>query len=437
MVNAMPEPASPWRRLVSIWRTADSGVREGGPEPVRRRLVLGTAPAAATMLRLCPAPVLATLTASRGSPARADGTAGGKAGLTTLTDRPLNAETPAHLLDPSVTPIDRFFVRNNGLPPTVEHRDADSWVLEIAGESCLRPMRITLGELKRRFPHHTYRLVIECAGNGRREYTPATPGNQWSVGAVGCAEWTGVRLRDVLTYCGIADDAVYVAYEGADRHLSGNPDKRPISRGVPVDAALEDEALLAWQMNGAPLPPLHGQPLRLVIAGRPGSVSGKWLTRLLVRDRVHDGAKMGGKSYRLPCRPVAPGTKVDDADMCIIERLPVKSLITAPRSGSVHEAGDALPLRGHAWSGEHRVAQVQLSMDFGQTWQEALLEAPVNRLAWQDWHQRLTLPTKPGYYEIWARAVDTAGRAQPMVLPGWNPKGYLNNACHRIAIRVT
>ncbi|HZW60480.1 MAG TPA: sulfite oxidase [Woeseiaceae bacterium] len=357
----------------------------------------------------------------------------GKDGLVVLNDRPINAETPAHLLNDDVTPASRLFVRNNGIPPA--NVEAAGWRLEIGGESCRRPMRMTLGELQQTFRHYTLQLQIECGGNGRSEFNPPASGNQWTTGAIGCPEWTGVRLRDVLEHVGVDDDAVYVAYEGADVHLSGDPAKRPISRGVPLAKALEAESMLVWALNGAPLPVLHGAPLRMLCAGWPASVSGKWLSRLLIRDRVHDGAKMTGQSYRVPCKPVAPGTEVADEDMCIIESMPVKSLLTMPKSGITHALGDALAVRGHAWAGDLAVRRVSTSIDFGATWQRARLQKPVNRLAWQHFDAAVTFP-QTGYYEIWARAEDAGGRAQPMVLPGWNPRGYLNNACHRIAVRV-
>jgi hypothetical protein len=121
--------------------------------------------------------------------------------------------------------------------------------------------------------------------------------------------------------------------------------------------------------------------------------------------------------------------------MCIIESMPVKSLVTYPRSGIEHPAGQSLNVRGHAWAGDHSVRQVYVSADFGATWSPAELAPPANRLAWQRWRASLTLP-EAGYYEIWARAVDSQGRSQPMVMPAWNPKGYLNNACHRIAVQA-
>ncbi len=199
--------------------------------------------------------------------------------------------------------------------------------------------------------------------------------------------------------------------------------------------ALEDETLIAWAMNDEPIPALHGGPLRLVAGGWPGSVCGKWLTRLRLRDRVHDGAKMGGKSYSVPCEPVMAGSDVPDSAMCIIESMPVKSLITFPESGITHDSSLPMALRGHAWAGDLTVQAIAISIDFGQTWQGAQLQPPANRLAWQRWHARVTFPGS-GYFEVWARATDSTGRSQPMVLPGWNPRGYLNNACHRLAVQV-
>jgi DMSO/TMAO reductase YedYZ molybdopterin-dependent catalytic subunit len=359
----------------------------------------------------------------------------GKEGLVVLNDRPINAETPPWLLDDEVTPAKHLFVRNNGVPPLLEGIDPENWILEIGGESCLERQRFTVAQLKERFEQHSYQLLIECGGNGRSEFNPPAKGNQWTTGGVGCPRWTGVRLRDVLEACGIADDAVYIGYYAADAHLSGDPNKHPISRGVPMSKALEDETLIAWAMNDEPIPHLNGYPLRLVIGGWPASVSGKWLNRIVVRNRVHDGEKMGGSSYRVPCQPVAPGSKVPDEELCIIEAMPVKSLVTFPRSGVEHPVAEPLEVRGHAWAGDLEVSALQVSIDFGATWSAAELAPPANRQAWQRWRANVQLPQK-GYYEIWARATDNHGRSQPMVMPAWNPKGYLNNACHRIAVQA-
>jgi len=244
-----------------------------------------------------------------------------------------------------------------------------------------------------------------------------------------------VRLKDVLDDAGLAPSAVYVAYYGEDVHLSGDPRKVAISRGIPIEKAIDEWTLLAWEMNGDPLPAQHGFPLRLVAPGFPASASGKWLTRLWVRDRVHDGPKMGGYSYRVPRHPVEPGTDVPESDMKIIEAMPVKSILTRPSTGVEHPVSEALSLRGHAWCGDGPVAAMHVSSDFGATWLEAELKAPRNPFAWQGFNASIRFPTT-GHYEVWARATDHAGRQQPMVIPGWNPRGYLNNAMHRIAIRV-
>ena len=354
----------------------------------------------------------------------------GKDGLVILNDRPLNAETPAHLLDDPVTPTHRHFIRNNGIPPT--ELSAEGWRLRIDG-LVERPMTLSIEALKERFEVVTRRLVIECGGNGRAFFDPPASGNQWTYGAVGCAAWTGVRLSDVLAAAGLADAVVYTAHEGADSHLSGDPAKLPISRGVPIDKAMDGTALIAFAMNGAAIHPMNGAPLRLVVPGWPGSCSQKWLTRIRLRDRVHDGAKMAAPSYSVPDYPVAPGEDVPLADFRTIQAMPVKSLITHPADGAGIE-GRTVETRGHAWAGDRTVREMHVSIDFGATWQRATLDPPANPGAWQHWRARLDFPMA-GYYEIWARAVDDHGVAQPFTLD-WNPKGYLNNWYHRAAVRV-
>jgi sulfite oxidase len=350
-----------------------------------------------------------------------------------LNDKPLNIEAQAHLLDDKITPNSSMFIRNNGLVP--EEIAAKTWTLTIDGESVKNKKTYTLAELKSKFEQHTYQLTLECGGNGRAEFDPPAKGNQWTVGAVHCASWSGVRLRDVLEDAGIKSNAVYIGFHAVDKHLSMDPKKEPISRGCPMSKALQDETLLAFKMNGDDISLIHGYPLRLVAGGWPASVSGKWVNRISIRDKVHDGTKMTGTAYRVPCEPVAPGEKVKDEDMCIIESMPVKSLITYPKTGAILNKGKSLNIRGHAWAGELEVAEMEYSIDFGSTWKTCNVEKPANRLAWQHFSATVDFP-KSGYYEVWARATDNRGMAQPMILPGWNPKGYLNNACHRIAVKV-
>lgn len=353
--------------------------------------------------------------------------------MTLLNNKPWNMEAKAHLLDDAITPNKYMFVRNNGLVPEID-RKVD-WKLTIDGEAVKIPKSYSLKELKSKFKPYTYQLTLECGGNGRSEFNPPAKGNQWTIGAVSCASWTGVRLRDILEDVGIKENAVYIGYHAVDEHLSRNPNKEAISRGVPIQKALQDETLLAFQMNGEDIPLVHGYPLRLVAGGWPASASGKWINRISIRNKIHDGAKMTGTAYRIPCETVAPGEKVADEDMCIIESMPVKSLITYPKSGAILKKQQALNIKGHAWAGELEVSKVEYSIDFGATWSPCILEKPVNRLAWQHFSATIDFPKK-GYYEVWARATDTREVAQPMLVPGWNPKGYLNNACHRIAIKI-
>ena len=355
----------------------------------------------------------------------------GKEGLTVLNDRPLNAETPPHLLDDEVTPVARHFVRNNGIVP--QDMNPHAWELRIDG-LVERPMTLSISQLRDRFEVVTHRLVIECGGNGRAGFEPPARGNQWTYGAVGCSEWTGVRLADVLEAAGARESAIYTAHEGADLHLSGTPGKLPISRGVPLAKAMDPYNLIAFAMNGGPMHPMNGAPLRLVIPGWPGSCSQKWLTRIWLRDVVHDGPKMTGSSYRVPPHPVAPGESVPDEDMQIIHAMPVKALITRPETG-LTLAGRELEVAGHAWAGDTEVARVDLSTDYGATWQPAGLAAPHNPHAWQRFSAQVKFP-KAGYYQVWARATDREGVSQPFT-PAWNPKGYLNNALHSISVRVT
>jgi DMSO/TMAO reductase YedYZ molybdopterin-dependent catalytic subunit len=354
----------------------------------------------------------------------------GKDGLTLMNDRPVNAETPAHLLDDAITPTERHFIRNNGLLP--DSMDAETWTLTVDG-FVDTPMTMTIAELRETFEVITRALHIECGGNGRYAFDPPARGNQWTYGAVGCAEWTGVRLRDVLEAAGVQAAAVYTAHEGADIHLSGEPGRFALSRGLPIAKALDDDVMIAFEMNGAPLHPMNGAPLRLVAPGWPGSCSQKWLTRIWIRDVEHDGQGMTGQSYRMPAYPVAPGTEVPEEDMVVMGPMPVKSLVTFPANGA--ETGLETEVRGHAWVGDRTVERLEISIDFGATWVEASLDAPVNRGAWQNWRTDVSFP-QAGYYEIWARATDSEGTSQPHAI-AWNPRGYGNNTMHRVGVMAS
>jgi len=358
----------------------------------------------------------------------------GKAGLIVLEERPLNCETPAHLLDDDVTPTANMYIRNNGIPPEPT-ADPDKWQITIDGE-VNTPLKLTLGELKKRFANVTLKLQLECGGNGRSFFVPEARGNQWGHGAAGQPEWTGVRLRDVLNAAGLKPNAVYTAHYGADQHLSGDPKRTPLSRGVRLVKAMEQHSLIVFAMNGKPLHIMHGFPVRLVVPGWSGSASQKWLTRIWIRDKEHDGPGMTGTSYRLTNVPMVPGAKHDPKNMQILEAMPMRSLITNVADGTELPAGTRdLALRGHAWAGEKKIAAMHVSIDYGQTWTSAEVAPPVNKYAWQNWRVNLRLPSH-GYFELWSRATDNAGHMQPHVAPNWNPSGYGGNPFHRVAVLV-
>ena len=207
----------------------------------------------------------------------------GKDGLVVLNERPLNAETPPRLLDDAVTPTARHFVRNNGIPPA--SMDPTGWRLTLDG-LVETPLTLGIDALRQRFEVVTARLVLEFAGNGHAFFDPPASGAQWTYGAVACAEWTGVRLADLLKAAGVKSGVVYTAHEGADTHPSGESGRQVLSRGVPIAKAMDPHTLVAFAQNGAPIHPMNGAPLRLVVPGWPGSCSQKWLTRVWLRDRL-------------------------------------------------------------------------------------------------------------------------------------------------------
>jgi sulfite oxidase len=353
--------------------------------------------------------------------------------LVVLGERPLVAETPEQWLDDDTTPTDKFFVRNNGQIPEAAS-NPDSWKIVVDGE-VNQKLELTLGELKSRFRPVTRRLILECGGNGRSFFTPQARGNQWTNGGAGSAEWTGVPLVDVLQAAGVKPSAVFTGHYGADRSLA-DASKDALSRGVPMQKAMDANNLIVFAMNGQPLSNIHGGPVRLVIPGWPGSVSSKWLTRVWVRDKVHDGAGMGGTSYRVAIKPMVPGDRVDPDNFRDLESMPVRSIITSPANGtSFGKEVREVRLRGAAWAGDLTVQRVDVSIDYGATWQPAQLQGPKNPYDWQRWTATVRVPSE-GYYEIWTRATDSRGTMQPHIAGNWNPQGYGANPMHRVAIRI-
>jgi len=346
-----------------------------------------------------------------------------------LLDTPdTNAETPAHCLDDDITPLHRLFVRSTGRVPDLSEADVARWTLTVDG-FVRTPRSFTLDELKERFETVTQAVVMECAGNGRAYFTEKTGSAIWFRGAVGCARWTGVRLADVLRACDVLPEAVYTAHHSPDRAIDG--DGPALSRGVPIAKALAPETMIAFAINGEPLPLLHGGPLRIVTPGYPGAAWQKWLNRIELRDREHDGPKMTGVWYRMPRVPMKPGEPVDESLMDVITDMPVRSLITVPADGFIASVGKPLTVRGHAWGGHTPVASVEVSFDGGSTWTGAALEPAEDRFAWRRFTAALDKPMA-GAIEIVARAMDAQGSTQPLDSVPWNPQGYCNNVAHRV-----
>jgi DMSO/TMAO reductase YedYZ molybdopterin-dependent catalytic subunit len=354
-------------------------------------------------------------------------------GLSVLGDAPFVAETPPHLLDDDTTPVSRFFLRNNGLWPD-EADDREGWTFAVDGE-VRQALTLSLRDLKERFEPVTLRMVIECGGNGRSFYHPPTPGNPWTHGGVGCAEWTGVRLRDVLEQVGLKVSALFTGHYGSDPNKNGVMSPPPMSRGVPIAKALDDHTLIAFAMNGEPLPYPHGGPLRLVVPGWPGSLSTKWLKRIWIRDREHDEPGMTGQSYRLPAQPVPPGSSGEGVEFRVIESMPVRAIITSPANGALVPKGTAgLHVRGAAWAGDHEVARVEVSADDGVSWMDAAMEPPRNRYDWVRWTAEI--PLRSGAQTLSVRATDSRGNVQPPQPENWNPQGYACNVIHRVSVTV-
>jgi sulfite oxidase len=292
-----------------------------------------------------------------------------------------------------------------------------------------RPCVFSLDDLAREFEVTSTTAVLECAGNGRALFDPPVPGAQWRQGAVGCARWTGVRMADVLAHAELNSSAIYTAHHSPDRLLDASI--RPaLSRGLPLAKALSPETLLAWAMNGEPLHPLHGGPLRIVAPGYPGSAWQKWIDRLEVRDREHDGEKMTGTDYRMPVPSLSPGDVLDAARFQVLTDMPVKSLITFPADGFKHDSSLPLEVRGFAWSGHVPVSSVSISTDGGSTWSSAELAPATERFAWRRFNA--SLEREPGVVTVIARAMDEVGCMQPLGSAPWNPRGYCNNTAHSI-----
>jgi sulfite oxidase len=351
--------------------------------------------------------------------------AAGKEKLVVRSLRPPDYETPVALLDSWITPVDNFYVRCH--LPAPAPLDAATWTLQIEGEVAT-PVMLTMDEI-RRMPATTITATLECAGNGRAMYDPPVAGIQWGKGAVGTARWSGVRMADLLKRAGVRATGKFVLMNGADRALGSMQD---FVRQVPMDKAMHADTLVAYEMNGQPLPAVHGFPLRAIIPGWEGAYAMKWLTNLRVVDREFDGFWVA-TAYRYPTKRVAPGAAVDAKDMAPLTGLVVKSLITKPLDGATLAPG-TVDVAGFAWAGETAIGRVDVSTDQGASWQPAKLTGENARYAWRRFEAQFNA-SKPESYLVMARATDASGRTQPMT-PPWNPSGYLWNAPDSVRIEV-
>jgi len=343
------------------------------------------------------------------------------------SERPLTGSVPAHEHDFAVTPTDRMFVRNNLLLPDL---DAAKHRLAVKG-MVGKELSMSIDELRAAFQVVTVQGMLECAGAGRTAYQPTPRGTPWSqTGGMGCPKWTGVRLRDVLQAAGLNPGAVHVSGQGGD--IGAVATAAPVIRSIPVSKAMHEETLVAWGMNDAPLPKVHGGPLRLVVPGWAGSASIKWVHTLTVLDAPFKGTYMDD-SYRIPKHPVAAGSRMPP-DALSTEAWPVKSMITSPAPGAKFKGTDRVTVRGHAWVGEGSVDRVEVSTDEGVTWQRASLARGGDRYAWKTFTFDFQ-PQRFGYVTFLARAWDDRGNAQP-VTSYWNPLGYFWNGVHRVGVLI-
>ena len=337
--------------------------------------------------------------------------------------RPEDLEMPLDGFETWITPVERFFVRTHVYNPSI---DAASWKLQVGGEVA-NAVTLDLAELKR-MPRVELVSVLECAGNGRSFYNPTAIGLQWQWGAVGNGRWAGVRLADVLKRAGVKASAKEIAFNGGDQPLGTMPD---FVRSVPLAKAMHPDTLLAYEMNGEPLPVSHGYPLRLVVPGWAGDSWVKWVANITVLDKELDSFWMK-TAYRRPPRPVAPGTSVDPAQMVPVTNLRAKSVISFPLEGQ--KVSGAITVKGAAWAGEHPVAKVEFSGDGGRTWRPATLGREQAKYGWRLWQAAWT-PPSPGSWVLMARATDQSGDAQPFV-PEWNPSGYGWNVVPQVRVET-
>jgi sulfite oxidase len=360
-----------------------------------------------------------------GALCRAEDAAPGESGFIVRSRRPLDLETPVGRFDRLYTPNRLFFMRSHFFEPAV---GLGPWRLEVGGRVD-RPLSLSLDDL-RAMKRVTIPAVLQCSGNGRVFFQPRVPGVGWERGAVGNAAWEGVRLVDVLERAGVEGRPGHVHLLGADPPPSS---KTPaFLRSIPMERALDPDTLVAFVMNGEPLPHLHGGPMRLVVPGWAGNHWMKWLRQITIADDEAPGTYMQ-TAYRMPKVPVPPGTDPKPSDLAPVTALNVKSLIAGPAEGAKLPRGRH-EVHGVAWTGEGRVSTVEVATGPNDRWQPATLQDEAGPHSWRLWSWTWDAD-RAGTFVIRARASDSRGNTQPEITP-WNRSGYLWNGIDRVACEI-
>src|SRR5215207_2310096 len=353
-----------------------------------------------------------------------EGTTLGDVTLDELRLAARNHAMPLEALRYRVTPVGLHYLLIHYDIPAV---DPDSWRLEIGG-SVDRPLTLSLDDLRER-DAVTMPVTLECAGNGRARLAPRPLSQPWLTEAVGTAEWTGVPLAPLLAEAGLRDDAVELLFTGLDRGIEGG-EEQLYERSLPRAEALGPDALLAYAVNGQPLPPQHGAPLRLVIGGWYGMAHVKWLGAITALTEPFDGYqhRVGYRLYRSAGDEGVPVTRIMPRSLTLPPGIP--DFYTRRR---FLDAGPCV-LEGRAWSGWAPVERVEVSLDGGRSWTDATLGRATSRFAWSGWSAEWD--AEPGEHELCCRATDASGRTQPLE-PEWNFDGFCNNAVQRVRVVVS
>jgi DMSO/TMAO reductase YedYZ molybdopterin-dependent catalytic subunit len=355
----------------------------------------------------------------------------GKKPLIQRAFRPPNFETPLADLVAPFTTNDAFFVRYH--LPVIPWVDSATWKLQVAGASAKHPLSLSLRELRSGFEQVSIAAVNQCAGNRRGLFTPRVPGVQWGSGAMGNAKWRGVRLRDVLQKAGVAADALEVTFRGADAPVL--PATPSFLKSLPVERALDENTLIAFEMNGEPLPHWNGAPARLVVPGWAGTYWLKHLTEVRIEPKPLDNFWVKA-AYRLPTGAF-PGPRFasqETPETTPVTEIMVNSLVTSHVSGARLARGARAELAGKAWDGGAGIAAVGISSDGGQSWRDATLGRDLGRFAWREFRFPIDA-SKAGPVQIAVRARSRSGAQQPDKLT-FNPSGYHDNIVQTLALEV-